>query len=444
MSAVSEPRRARPARDDHIQPYIDNMMLTATMLTFGAQGHPSDDPNPRPMTNIDLAESAALEDQSVAVMRRTIPDSAVFPIWSSRRRVALDKGLAVPPDHLWWFATPGDTVLLSDRVTHHYTRVGVVDRAASTISLMDPWPDQFFLQEGRNTLGICARGTVITRADYARAVVGINTWDRLSLFDAYLEAFPEQAMSAEVQCRIGYAIMTIGREILTPRAAVHFALARQLAERAGNSALELEAAARVFCAGSCGYASMQVEGNAAAGQQMHALVSAVFTRHGPNALMAQLRAHELCRMACSAGRVNEFAGAEAAATRAIALDPDFEDGYWLRAMARVNTGRPREALDDIETVVALNDRALAKLDARDRATHHRDVVALQQIAAQRAERRDRRTTVLDLGIIAARHLGDAKATLGYLRQLAQLHPAREDVQQQLRVVERAFAPGGPT
>lgn len=439
MSAAGEPRRARPPRDERIQPYIDNMMTLGVLASFNPPRHASEDPHPRPMTTIDLAESAELEDQPVARMRRQIPDTAVFAIWSSRRRVPLDKGLAVPPDHLWWFADSCDTVLLSDRVTHHYTRVSIVDREAETIGFMDQWPDDFFLKEGRNTLGICARGTVITRADFVRAVVGINTWDRLSLFDAYLEAFPEQAASAEIQCRIGYAIMTIHSEALTPRAAVYFDRARQLADEAGNSALELEAAARVFLAAGCGYAYTQAMNDAAAAQQMRERLNAVIERHHTDSLLSQLRTHELGRLAFCTEQIGDFATAEAAINQAIGLDSNFEDGYWLRAKTRFKTGRPREALENIETMLALNDKTLAQLDARERATHEDDVIARQQIARQRGERQSRRTNALEMAFHASGHVLDVGAALGYLRQLVELHPTREDYRQRLHVIERAAA-----
>jgi tetratricopeptide (TPR) repeat protein len=439
MTAADEPRHARPPRDERIQPYVDSMMTLGTLALFNPPRHASEDPDPRPMTNVDLAESAALESQGLTGMRREIPDTAIFPIWSSRRRVPLDKGLAVPADHLWWFATAGDAVLLSDRVTHHYSRVGHIDVDAETIGFMDQWPDEFFLKEGHNTLGITASGTVISRADFARATVGITTWDRVSLFDAYLDAFPEQAMSAEIQCRIGYAIMAVGAEILTPRAAMCFERARELAATADNTALELEAAARVFLASACGYARMQGSGDAAAVNGMHELLTAVLGRHTGAELLAQLRPRELGRLAFCMEQVGDFGTQEVAASRAIELDSDFEDGYWLRATARFKTGRPREAIEDVNTMLALNDRTLEQLDTRERATHPDDVIAHKQIRWQRAERRARRTKVLETGVYAAGQALDVDAALGYLRQLAQLHPERDDVRRRLEMLERSVS-----
>jgi tetratricopeptide (TPR) repeat protein len=443
MTAADEPRHARPPRDERIQPHVDNMMTLGTLALFNPPRHASEDPDPRPMTNVDLAESAALESQGLAAMRREIPDTAVFPIWSARRRIALEKGLAVPADHLWWFITSSDVVLLSDRVTHHYTRVSIVDRDNETIGFLDQWPDQFFLKEGRNTLGIRASGTVITRADFARAAVGITTWDRVSLFDAYLEAFPGQAAAAEIHCRIGYAIMTIGAELLTPQAAMYFDRARELADTAGNTALELEAAARAFLASACGRARMQAAGDAATVARMQEVLTAVLRRHEGRELLSQLRPAELGRLAFCMEQAGDFGTQEVAASRAIELDVNFEDGYWLRATARFKTGRPREALDDVNAMIALNDRTLDELDTRERATHQDDVIARQQITAQRAERRDRRRRVLEIGVYAAGQTADIHAAHGYLRQLAQLQPEHAEVRQRLEMIERLIASGEP-
>jgi len=113
----------RPPRDERIQVYLNNQATWSTFFALSGVAHAGDDPNPRQMTQVDLAKFADIHNHSVAPLRKEIPDAAVFPIWSTRQRVPLHRGVAVPPAHLWWFAREEDTVLLSDRQTHHYCSV---------------------------------------------------------------------------------------------------------------------------------------------------------------------------------------------------------------------------------------------------------------------------------------------------------------------------------
>jgi tetratricopeptide (TPR) repeat protein len=402
------------------------------------------------MTPVDLTEMARIEDQGAARLRSEIPDSAVFPIWSTRVRSALDKGLAVPPEHLWWFVQPGDTVLLSDRVTHHFTTAGQVDREGGTISFVDPWPEDFFLQDGRNTLGIEAAGTRINQAEFARCAVGIATWDRLSLFEAYLQAYPAQAASAEVQYRIGYAILGIGPDRLAPKAATRFCLAQHLAQQAGNSELALASAARLYLSAVCGHAVMTSAGVQDEAAAMAGLLRDVHANHSPEELVAPLRPQELTRMAFCISHVGRHEMAEAASTRAIELDPAFEDGYWLRGTALFKQGRAVEALVDVETFLDLNERAMTRLKLQRSTIHPTDTVANSQTESALAERVRTRTVVLELAVSAASHARDLRLAVKYLHMLQALHPARSDVAQRLQAIDaallrdRAVSPAGST
>jgi tetratricopeptide (TPR) repeat protein len=425
----------RPARDPRIQPYIDNTLM---MLIFRGGGYAGDELNPRPMTPVDLAEMARISDQSVAPMRREIPDAAFFPIWSTRVRSALDKGLAVPPEHLWWFVEPGDTVLLSDRVTHHFTNAGHVDRDSDMISFADPWPEDFFLKDGRNTLGIEAAGTCIKRAEFAKAAVGIATWDRLSLFETYLKAYPAQAASAEVQCRIGHAILTIGSDRLTPMAAMRFSMAYDLAQQAGNSELALASAARLYLSAMCGHAVMTSVGLQDVAAAMAGLLRDLHSNHSPEELVEQLRPQELTRLAFCVSHIGRHDMAEAASTRAIELDPAFEDGYWLRGTARFKQGRPVEALADVEAFLDINERAMATLRLRRSTTHPNNNIAINQTETALAERVRTRTAVLELAVSAAAYAKDLRLAAKYLHLLQALHPARADVAPRLEAIEAAL------
>lgn len=424
----------RPPRDERIQVYVNNQGMCSTFFVISGAGYAGDDPNPRPMTQVDLGQFADIHSRAIAVLRQEIPDTAVFPIWSSRQRVPCRRGVAVPPAHLWWFAREEDTVLLSDRQTHHYCSVSHIDRDAESIAFSDPWADRFFLQAGRNTLGISADGTHISRADFARAAVGLTCWDQLSLFDAYLQAFPDQAESAELRCRIGHAVLNIGSDRLLPQAIEHFDSARSLARASGNRELELHAAARMYLAATAGFAVWKAAGVEPMAATLAALSNDAQKHDLGQLLIEQLQPAELCRLAYCVSLIGHHEMAEAAATRAVELEPSFEDGWWQRATARFMRGRVTEALADADHYLALNDRTLPAARTRLGALHPMDSVGASMLAAEVGEREQRRTAVLELAVSAAAYLKDAPRATGYLRLLHVLHPEREDVAQRLRLL----------
>ncbi|RZT95285.1 tetratricopeptide repeat protein [Rivibacter subsaxonicus] len=424
----------RPPRDPRLQVYVDNGKLWSTMFALGGVGHAGSSPNPRPMTRVDLGEMAEISRRAYSPLRNEMPDLSVFPIWSRQRRLPLERGVAVPARHLWWFAEAGDTALLSDRETHHYTEIGTIDRDAGWISFADPWADEFFLQAGRNTLGIEAQGTRISRGDFERAAVGINRLDRLSLFEAYLQAFPAQADSAEFLCRLGHAVLDIPSDRLLPVAAGHFDRARRLARAAGEAEVAADAEARLFMSAMAGHAVYTAAGQQPVAEAMKALLADLQREQSPETLVARLRPTELCRLAFCVANIGRHDMAEAAASRAIEVDPAFEDGWWLRGTARFKQGRAAEALEDADRYLTLNDGSLAVARLRDQQRHHLDSIAGSQLGQEISEREQRRTMVLELAVSAAAYLKDAPRAIGYLRLLQALHPERDDVTQRLRLL----------
>lgn len=81
------------------------------------------------------------------------------------------------PTLIWKMLDPGATVLLSDRITHHYALVGGMDRAAGTIDILDPNARQSFLRKGFNYEDVAGElvddtHIRITRAEFERVIVG--------------------------------------------------------------------------------------------------------------------------------------------------------------------------------------------------------------------------------------------------------------------------------
>ena len=133
----------------------------------------------------------------------------------------------VPAEDLWCIARPGDTVLLSDEVTHHYTMIDSIDRTKNLIYFLDNWPDQFFLLPGRNVEDVSAEVAQdvngkklvrITKADFNRVAVGLSTLDNLGLFEYYLTVNPHAAKISTTYVQFAYAALESGKNVFVPQA----------------------------------------------------------------------------------------------------------------------------------------------------------------------------------------------------------------------------------
>jgi hypothetical protein len=414
--------------------YTDNSATWNTLLTMTGLPHAGDAERPRPMEQVNLDDfRQRLENQHGAI-RRVVHDALYLIFWNDRVRVPTEQGLRVPADHLWWVATPGDTVLLSDGVTHHYTSVGRVDRDADTISFADPWPADFFLQKHRNVLGIEAQGTVITRADFARATTGVLTWDTARLIDAYLETFPRQQDPIDQRLRAGHAIMNVGPEQLAAHAVKHFVAALRLAHQASDERRTLRAAACAWLAGSCAMAPAMASGNQQAVALLEQMVEPARRLAKPQVLLEHLVPDELCRLANAAGQTGGLPLAEAATSVAIQKDPGFEYAYWLRAIARVRAN-PGAAAEDARRALELNRHALAKLET-EVAHLGRGPVDAGMTRTRLAERRHRRVQELNTLVAACANGGDHRAARDAVLELCALTPNDVAVLHKRFVLER--------
>jgi tetratricopeptide (TPR) repeat protein len=216
---------------------------------------------------------------------------------------------------------------------------------------------------------------------------------------------------------------------------MRFSMAYNLARAAGDDTLELVCAASLYLAAMCGHAVVASAGLADVAAAMAGLLRDVHARHSPDKLVEQLKPRELARLAFCVSHIGRHDTAEAATTRAIALEPAFEDSYWLRATARFKQGRAQDALADVETFLEINERDMAEFRRQRSATHPANNIELRRIDGGMAECVHRRTTVLELAVSAAAYLKDFDLAEKYLRLLQTLHPERTDVAMRIAAIE---------
>lgn len=431
---MEAPRNARPPRAQRLQSWIDQHLTMCILAVMEQIPHASMDPDPRPMENVSLFDMRETLEAGMGANRSICPDAFWWLFYSNRYKVPLDKGMRVAPDHLWWLIQPGDIVLLSDKVTHHYTRIGKVDRDTNLVAFLDLWPEDFFLQAGRNVLGIVSSNCTINREEFAEVIVGVVTWDTPELLELYFDAFPD-SVDAERLYRAGQSIMAIGPERICSLAVKFFLDAMLLAEKAGDETFGLQSAARAWLANMCAFAFAQKANIANAVEMQVRLLEIWPWRASTAVLLRRLNKFELARLANAAVQVGGFEMVEEATALAIEQDPEFGDSYWLRAIARRITD-PAAGVDDARRALSLNTREISKLEAEIERLGSRQVIGPTDLKL--AERKHRRITILETLAAAAALNGDYMTARDACYQLLNLNPDRLDVLPKLLVLEQSL------
>jgi tetratricopeptide (TPR) repeat protein len=406
MTAETQsPRRGR-VRDPRLAPYIENARMHDVFLLLSEPRYAGDEPNPRPLPQTSLHQFKQRVASGARSGTGPVPDALHFAFAVDRYRMPAEEAIMVPAEHLWWLACEGDGILLSDRVTHHYTAIGEVDREHDRIRFFDLWPEQFFLSAGNNTLGIAADRLSITKAEFLRVAVGLVTWDTPQLVQQYFTSFSEQGADADVLLRFGLAMLDADANLLAPLAAKLFAASAQRAEDVGEPDIALISARQAFLAAACGMYFANMSGQAALMDSMKQLLMTLISRHGRETLESGLSRRELARFANDAYFGRDFDTAGGILDRAIAKYPDFEDAFWLRARLRHKCGKAADAVPDAKRALELNDVALAGLRAERAAIDPRGKIELEWQDKQIGGRQLRRESELEVLVDSYLALGD--------------------------------------
>jgi tetratricopeptide (TPR) repeat protein len=96
------------------------------------------------------------------------------------------------------------------------------------------------------------------------------------------------------------------------------------------------------------------------------LIALTFLNVGP--VLGQTSAQEFNRQGIALGRVGKFEEAVSLFTKAIALDPKYDEAYYNRGKAKLNLEQYRAAIKDFDTAIKLrpkyadayNNRGIAK------------------------------------------------------------------------------------
>ncbi|PTL85031.1 tetratricopeptide repeat protein [Vitiosangium sp. GDMCC 1.1324] len=426
LAIPTPPRRdGRPQRDPRLE-QLAGSILAFEALSQGLMDYAGDaqDPRPlRPRSLYDLKKWSA-DYFPYARYRGAFPDTTIYLAFcSDRAKLPLDQAVPVPREDLWWLAASSDTLLVSDRLTHHYTAVWYVDEDEGRIHLLDPWPDRIFLKKGLNAAGVEARiepvtsdakhrRISITREEFLRVAVGLITRDTPELIEDYLAARSGGCKRFDVRLAFGLALMDAEQYALARFATVHLEAALRLAEAAGQAERAQDAAARLHVALVSAIHYQRWSKDDLAPKPFEDALRHLTARYGEDRLLAAAWLRELCSIGHAAGISRDHDAALHFLEVAVSRFPDEEEPYRLRAKVRMLIGDPDGALDDATRALALNAASIRALEARRDSWHPDDRFSRDDDQARIGGLQERRFDELDMraaALIALRRLVDARA-----------------------------------
>jgi tetratricopeptide (TPR) repeat protein len=379
----------RPPRDPRVQEY-SGIALRGQLFKQDLFGYAGDDPNPRPLPTRTLGSfKRQFSDYFQAdpeTARLRAPHALCFAFCSDKVKLPPQDAIAVPREDLWWLAAPNDLMLLSDRITHHYTTVHRVWPEGEKIFFLDDWPERIFLKEGLNSAGVSAeivpyfagifdamlpgrKEVGITRDEYLRVAVGLITQDTPALLDRYLDHRPQARSDYALNLSCGLSLLDVSQDNVARFAVPWLERALAIAREQGSAQNERQAAGALYVALLVSSRRARQCGDALAGKPFEDCQRELVSRYGEKEILTGLDIEQLCRLGNAAGWGQDFDSATTYLDLALAREPGHEGARWLRAKVRLRREDAAGTLEDATEAIAANSRRTrereAERDARD-------------------------------------------------------------------------------
>ena len=382
------PQQARsPMLLQYVTQFIINDYRLAGLVT-----HAANEPNPRPLPKTSLHDlrregQAALLNGRLERELYRLKDHFYFAFQAQDRGKAYPDVINVPRASFWCLVREGDLVVLSDRVTHHSTRVFKVDREAGYVYFIDRWPDQFFLREGLNTMGIKARGLVpnlkeiidridarrfpgidektnfdsnkneqmelllsdldgdkpkeileVSKGDFLSTIVSLQTIDTAEFPSHYLGTNSSAAADPQVSLAFAATLLDVADRYADPALSLgKRALAS--AKQSGDATLERISAARIFLSATLLLFRSIEHQYAAPAKRAEAELEAISDAFDVNELMKLWDAADFYRAGNALGAAGQLTKSIWSFDRALELNPQYEEAYLYRGNAKFHQAR---------------------------------------------------------------------------------------------------------
>jgi tetratricopeptide (TPR) repeat protein len=410
------------SRSEQFQHFVAYKVL-ADAAESTLLGNSGESPDARPTVHESIGDMRRQSEELLGSIQLSspfrLPGLTYFAVMDQKLRSADDEVIGVPHNMLWCFVHEGDLVLLSDHTTPHYTRVYRVDRTGKRIFFTDQSPEQMFILEGRNTLGLHGqldfpdlhqtyrqvlqfnfpgfdqktadafhqnlanwalvgilggrgpRVVGITQSEFQAVATGVVTLDSFEGIQTSIAPMIDGRARSS-------ALMAAARVALRQERPLHQAGA-EIASRSLNAALATQDQSLAVRARGLLLLSWTLDRYAAveAGNDKRAttLASSIKTlsRSTPIAtLIGTWAPRDSSRAGNAAERSGDLAGAVAYFNEVISHNPAFEEAWLGRATAKVRQSDAEGAYNDATRALALNETAAKSVEDRRTRRHPKD------------------------------------------------------------------------
>ena len=348
--------------------------LLEIALTRQDQGHPEDDPNPRPGWIPNLHEYLEVSQSSYrqSLQARDFPDTLYFLFLAQPYRSKEPEAISINRREVWCLIRAGDTVLLRRGKKNHFTSVFLIERNVGKIYLLDPWPHRFLLRSAKIVDMASKKMLEVEGKEFLPAVVGFITLDTPDLLEHYFAVTPSARSSSAPYLSFGHSLLDYGDDRFVQSASSLFRSTHSVAKQAGDRAATVLAANRLHFALLLVYFNSIARDDTAATSRIKSELEALWRLYGKEAILTQNRAIDDYRLGLRAGDARDLNASIYFLDRAIESKAEYEDAYVYRALAKSKRGDQKGVIVDSTEAIKLINGELLQLAKRKRKRHPQD------------------------------------------------------------------------
>lgn len=368
VAALSDDAPGCPLRklDPAVAAISRNSAMVSTLLQ-GATGYAGDEPGARPLP------PWTLHDLQQRLQQPAPPGVLAFAFFTGNAQSSHRDILTISKSAAYCLLKPGDTLLLSDRVTAHYTSLYGFDADSGAAYLVDPWPDTLFLLPGRNAADVHAVNekigqktlTRVSRDEILRVLRGFITFDTVGLAQRYFASEPGASGDPRVLLALGSTVLeATGRpaqRALLPEAVAMLEMASRQARQREQP--ELVEATTSMLGLALSYERLEAvlnhDGGLASEKELKLRLLGKLP--GGDRIESRWTPDDWYGLGLAAGRAQEYAASVRFFGEAIRTREDFAAAYLWRANSRLKSGLAADALEDVNTALTLIRRERSAL-----------------------------------------------------------------------------------